>query len=449
MVLRAATVHVVVNPAAGHGKAPAFVEEHVESLLATLEIPYKLYTTAAPLDAGEIARSIYDALSPSSGESRVPVILAGGDGTAHEFMEGVLGQDGVTWDLIPLPLGTANALFSSLFPPHLKSSHIAKASDLLDQLPERPPEEVIYLLSSLLRYLDNHRPVPLPITHTTSLRSASPGKPAEPAERLASHVVLSTALHAAILDSSESLRPEHPGPERFRIAAQANVTRFFPATAVLYPPSGSGGKVEQWSPAHGRWTEPVTANDRNDGTHHVEGPFSYFLSTATCDRLEPAFVISPLTTLQSDKETDHSYLYITILRPFRDPLFQATPVEAKRDMWSKRAFEVIGKAYQEGAHVNLTLPVNFPASDGVNAPQKKVEDYPLEDKGSGGPVVEVFRVGGFDWIPDQSTVTDSSYDVGDSGLICADGAIHHLPPGGQAQVRLASPSVRNGFFVCA
>jgi len=83
------------------------VENYVLPLLADVGIPYEIHHTTGVRDAGRIGRSI---LSTST-ETERTVIIAGGDGTAHEMIEGNLeavreGKKLGRWELVVLPLGT-------------------------------------------------------------------------------------------------------------------------------------------------------------------------------------------------------------------------------------------------------------------------------------------------------------------------------------------------------
>lgn len=78
-------------------------------LLDALDIPHIIHTTSAPKDAGRIGLDILKSI-PENGE--VNVIIAGGDGTAHELIEGVAqsGKSLNKWNLIILPLGTVSRI---------------------------------------------------------------------------------------------------------------------------------------------------------------------------------------------------------------------------------------------------------------------------------------------------------------------------------------------------
>ncbi|WVW79375.1 hypothetical protein I302_101343 [Kwoniella bestiolae CBS 10118] len=425
------TFHLIVNPVSGHGKGEEFANQTIIPILKHLSIPHEIHTTTSPGDAGNIAKTMLS--SQNEKEGAVIVGIVGGDGTFHEFMEGVSSQE-VRWEVVLFPYGTANALYSSLFPP---SSTLSNQS-LINILPSTLslPEETLYTLSSFFFFLSKFIPVYLPITKTVLSSSSQPGA----IEELHSHVVLSTSLHAAILEDSERLRATHPSTERFKIAAQENASKLFYANVTLHS-EGEGGMVDQWDAKKGDWVKPYTIPDSTEKSIRVNGPFSYFLSTSTVDRLEPSFVISPLTTLKPTKPNDQPYIYITIIRPSRDPLITSATPSERKEVMSKRAFEVVGNAYSNGNHVNLTFP-----------PREK-EGYVLEIKGEGEPVVEVFRCTSFEW---QPVITLGGIggleglEKGNARLVCADGALHVIPEGGVARVGLEEKKEDGkGFYVFA
>jgi hypothetical protein len=87
---------------------------------------------------------------------------------------------------------------------------------------------------------------------------------------------------------------------------------------------------------------------------------------------------------------------IVILRPLRDPhVRSAANAEEQQDRWKKRAMEVIGHAYKGGGHVDLRY-----SHDGGET----------RFDGDGDVVVETFRVGGFEWIPEVNPVAHSAVD---------------------------------------
>jgi hypothetical protein len=242
-------------------------------------------------------------------------------------------------------------------------------------------------LSSLTYALaSSSTPRRLPITITNLLDSSEPSDPSTSdtsarSKPILSHIVLSTCLHAALLSDSEALRAEHPGIERFKIAAEANLPIAFQANATLH------GRVRQYSPSKDGFVEPFTAT-ATDGSVELQGPFSYFLSTTTCDRLEPTFVIAPTLASHPTTEQDSPSMDIIVLRPERDPVVRAAVGEEdKAKARGARLGEAMGWAYDAGSHVRKTW---------------KGGEGEIEDGGEGEVVCEVYRCEGFDWVPTVS-----------------------------------------------
>ncbi|TXT09060.1 hypothetical protein VHUM_02534 [Vanrija humicola] len=402
--------HVIVNPIAGTGSAPKFINDHVCSLLERLGIQADVHVTESVKDAGRIGRDIVleriDA-PPQDGVTRV--VVGGGDGTAHEFIEGVLAaveEKGVPlgkWALVTLPLGTANALHSTHFPPD--AAPLPIPASIAPAVGDISPE-VHQALSSLFLALDGAPARPLPITLTSLVRADG-----SVSEVVPDHIVLSTALHAAILSDSDALRAEHPGLERYKLAAAANIAEFFPADVELVPDSERG--VRQYDPR---------TRAEAGGRVRLNGPFTYFLTTNSTARLEPTFVIAPtLASLPRDegeRTTD-----IVILRPLRDPAVRKA-IDDGGDggaQWVARAKEVLGGAYQDGRHVQFTY-----AGPG-----------PVEDAGPGDVVVETFRAAGFTWRPTDDTHAKSH-------IVCADGSLYDIEVGGEARAHVLGSEAADG-----
>ncbi|ODO09595.1 hypothetical protein I350_03202 [Cryptococcus amylolentus CBS 6273] len=470
-------LHIIVNPAAGAGNGPQFIKNHVAPLLDHLNVPFQIHTTEAPAHAGDLGLAILSAHQAAGTLEPIRVIVVGGDGTTHELIEGLQGsvndegKGSARWELLILPFGTANALYSSLYPPGSPLPDTTFLSSLSTPI----SEDVIKQILPLIAYLSpkkDAKPFPLPITLTTLNPPASASAP--PAKAIPTHVVLSTSLHAAILDTSEKLRASHPGTARFKVAAQESADIFFNADATLFPVHAAGGvgNVEQWDPKTDSWITPYTLGEHKGAGSEwtVSGPFAYFLSTASVDRLEPAFVISPKTSLRpsppasssisatpapTSLENQNQYIYLTILRPLRDPFVSSLSPPQRSATWSQRAFEVLAKAYHAGSHISLTYPASAAGEVGS-------EGWASEVKGEGEVVVELFRCGGFDWVPlsSQSGVVEDKRDEEEEGvdkdrarLVCADGALHWIPQGGKAEVRLSVPGSDSGrggvFFIWA
>ena len=216
---------------------------------------------------------------------------------------------------------------------------------------------------------------PLTLAKTTLL--SKDGKKRE--KTSVSAVVTSTALHASILHDSEALRASHPGIERFKIAAQQNITRWYHASVNLLPPQGSS--VQIYDATQNAFVPFKLA--QQDGIVTLEGPFAYFLSTVNVDRLEPAFRITSLfSSLPPDPKL--STLDVVVIRPLRDKSIREDS-DYDREIFAKKSMAVLGAAYQDGKHVKL----RYKGKDGEV----------VDDAKEGDLVVEYFRVGGWEWIP--------------------------------------------------
>lgn len=187
---------VVYNPVCGSGSAQSFLEEHVLPILRHHNKPVdRIIATEYVGHAGTL---IADSLKHHP--LKTTVILASGDGTLHEIVnqlsprpEAVSAVPRIS--LVLVPMGTANALYSSLFPPTVPGD----------------TSTVEYKLQSLRSYLNEGDSIPLTLCVTT----LSPAHDARVgAKTVVSAVVTSTSLHASILHDSEALRKEMPGIER-------------------------------------------------------------------------------------------------------------------------------------------------------------------------------------------------------------------------------------------
>ncbi|KZT28636.1 hypothetical protein NEOLEDRAFT_1154512 [Neolentinus lepideus HHB14362 ss-1] len=369
------------NPVSGDGSATQFFSDHVLPLLDKHNKSPALFApTEHPGHAAELVASF---LSAHPDSERVTVIVGSGDGTVHEIVNGVASLSSGKRDieLVLVPLGTANALYASLFPPS-----------------SSPQDPTSYRLLALHSFLASSSPRLLALAET-SLASTT----------IYSAVVTSTALHASILHDSEALRKDMPGIERFKVAAHQNITRWYNASVVLRPPKPDGS-VQVYDPA----TKSLIPYGKDA---KLQGPFAYFLSTVNVDRLEPLFRITPLFSSIPPPPSTPS-LDIAILRPLRDPAVSSA-AQDDREIFAQKAGRVLGEAYNNGAHVNL----------------RYAEDRQPVTDGDGEAVVEYFRCGGFEWIPDESD--DRAH------LLCADGAIFNIPPSGRTTCS-AVASTRNG-----
>jgi hypothetical protein len=391
----------IVNPACGDLTGPAFVTTHVLPLLASSrQTPTAIETTAAPGHAGTL---VLDFLRASSEDKKTPttVLVASGDGTVHEIVDALSAApdaEHFAIEFVLVPVGTANALFATLFPPG----------------PDEDVASPSYHLRSLHAFLAGTPPRPLTIAATTISAASDASSSVAPRLTVRAAVVTSTALHAAILHSSEALRASIPGIERFKRAAAENIPRWSRARATLLPSSGGG--IQQYSPAQ-RAFLPVQATDTQDGTLALDGPFSYFLCTTTVDRLEPAFRIAPLVVRLPPAPADGPCVDVLAVRPARDPAYAGADTAEARAAFVPKVTEVLYAAYRDGAHVDI-----------VYAPDGSVVGS--AEAGEGKPVVEYFRCGGWEWAPEDG---DESASV-----LCADGTIFTLERGESARCAVQS-----------
>lgn len=398
---------VVYNPAGGDNTAKQFVEAHVLPLLKTNDIPIaRVVETEHAGHAGTAAFEFVD----STVSGPMDIIVASGDGTIHEIISTIAlapsykNRSPTTpaqVNLILVPCGTANALYSSLF------------------LPKPGDDPIQYRLQGIHAFIKKDKRVPLTLAITDILVPPQ-GKGLAPVREktTVSAVVTSTALHASILHDSEALRAEIPSIERFKVAARQNIGKWYSGCAKLSP-SKSTGVVEIWNPFDGEFV-PHAESDEDDPYVDIDGPFAYFLSTINVDRLEPAFQIAPLVTAEP---RTGAFLDVVVVRPYRDASLSGLEAEEERKVFAEKCGDILRAAYQSGNHINLRY----------NSVGKIVSE------GEGELVVEYFRCGGWEWIPD--TEDERAH------LLCTDGLISTIPKGGRAKTMAAAPSEESGFNV--
>ncbi|KAF8136233.1 ATP-NAD kinase-like domain-containing protein [Boletus edulis] len=379
---------VVYNPVCGDCTAEHFFNTHVIPRLHTANlIPTEIIRTRASGDAGiETLRFL------NRHKRDVTVVLGSGDGTLHEIVNHLAFTTDVEDDrvihFVLVPCGTANALYASLFRP-------------------APLEETVaYRLRSLEAFIGASTPRLLTLSLTSLSGPLGSHRGPHDSRPVASIVVTSTALHAAILKDSEKLRKEIPGIERFKVAAQQNITKWY-ASHVKLLPIPSSGVVLTYDPEEGDFVP--FGSDVNGSALDVHGPFAYFLSTMNVDRLEPEFRINPMV---SKSPPTGASIDVIMVRPQRDPTFTVDTPKA-REKFAEKTVAVLTTAYQDGIHINLRYSLNGEITGG-----------------DGNTVVECFRCGGWEWIPDE---TDQ-----DAHLLCADGTIFEIEKGGQATCRATS-----------
>ncbi|KAJ6455862.1 ATP-NAD kinase-like domain-containing protein [Mycena sanguinolenta] len=365
---------VVYNPVCGDSTAKSFFDEHVLPLLQESgKVADKVVATTHPNHAGEV---LVEFLNQHEGE--VVVVLGSGDGTLNECITTLSSAafTGSRANTLPkvvfvlVPCGTANALYSTHFSP--------------------PPDgtlDTTYRLQSVKSFIAGAKTIPLTLAITTL--SSPPSARNRPRAKI-SAVVVSTCMHASILKDSEALRKEMPGLERFKVAAQQNSTKWYNSWVKLLPAAGT--EAVQIYDLDTQTFVDHPGSHSNDPIVDLDGPFVYFLSTVNVDRLEPAFMISPLSSQipPTDVACD-----VVVVRPFRSPSVTADTPET-REAFVPTLWKVLGEAYRQGSHINLRYNEKGEATT----------------EGDGPSVVEYIRCGGWEWLPVCSTVVYSkSTDV--------------------------------------
>ena len=353
---------VIYNPVSGDSTAGAFFSEHVLPLLHQHDISIApVLETRKEGEAGSVASEHFERT-----QGPLDIILGSGDGTLHEVISAISLPNLKTPSRIParinfvlVPCGTANALFSSLFP-------VATGED---------PTE--YKLKGIYAYLRRSSSIPLTLAISSILPPPRNNEVRTPQKNAISAVVASTALHASILHDSESLRAELPSIDRFKVAARNNITRWYKSFAKLLP-SQSSGLVEIYDPTLSSFV-PHPRSIPGDPIVDLDGPFTYFLSTVNVDRLEPLFRITPLV---SSYPRAGAFMDIVIIRPLRDPSVCIDSPET-RAAFAAKLGAVLTAAYRDGDHVNL----RYDSSGNITS------------EGDGATVVEYFRCGGWEWEP--------------------------------------------------
>lgn len=339
-------VSIVSNPVAGEGHAHRLVDAVRDRLRrgGVTEIA-DFRTTEATYGAKRIgANFAADATGP------LTVVVVGGDGTVHELLEGMASGPHIhPVSLVVVPTGTANALYASYCRPDLGTDDT-------------------WRWKSIDAFLAHAQPRPL-----TMLDVDVSGH----APHLAC-VVASHALHAAILRDSESLRTEHPGLERFKMAAEQNSTRWCDATVQLTTPA------QKYDPR----TAAFVAVPEDETV--LDGPFLY-MNAMVVDRLEPEFVPAPFAVCgDPELQRPPTQMDVVIVRPMRSPTLKAAASVGDKERiafaqgpLTQVLFEGM---YRHGRHVGFTF------SDG----------YTIEDHGAGPWIVEYYRTTGYTWQPASS-----------------------------------------------
>ncbi|KZV79942.1 hypothetical protein EXIGLDRAFT_733967 [Exidia glandulosa HHB12029] len=394
-------VRVLINPGAGAAAASkALIDSAVSLLYTHLGHEIDVQTSLSAEHLGDLAGEFVGENVKTSTD--LTLVACGGDGTVHEIVNALVRPvvdnpafNPPTIRIVVVPVGTANALYYSLF----------ADSPTKYSLPEGATVSVsdddLLKLQSVLAFIQGGTQQ-LAVSRTRLL-SAAGGL----AGSIVSFVVTSTSLHASILDTAEQLRKDVPRLDRFQLAARQNISKWYHARAVLHPGAA------RYDPE----SDAFVSLSESDG-EDLPGPFTYFVSTLNVDRLEPAFRVTPLHRSHPPRAGE---MDLILMRPRRNPvcLPEGGPARAAS---AQTSAQVLRAAYDNGRHVRL----RFDAEGGVT-------------EGGDGPLVaEYFRCTGWDWIPEESDE--------DAHLVCADGTIMSVPAGGKAVCTMLSQFT---FLVCA
>lgn len=346
---------LVSNPKSGDGTGPSFVQSHVACLLAENNVTVvRTIVTDGPGCAGVETRKFLEEHEESSD---IVVVVSGGDGTIHEIVNAICP---VAHRLVRphrivialIPSGTANALYSSSFP----AAGVDSAN-------------VDYKLQSLVSLISGRNNLKQLSVIETSIQGHSTDT-----TTIYSAVVASTSLHASILHDSEALRSQIPDMSRFKVAAMKNITRWYHSKLTLQ--STEGGNVMLYDHPTKRFVPQPSA----DGRIMLEGPFAYFLSTVNVDRLEPAFVITPL---YNSVPPESDAMDVLIIRPGRSPA-ERSDTEEVRGNFAEKMGQMFSSAYNNGIHIGLQYG----------------QDGNLTENAQDAPAfVEYARCGGWQWLP--------------------------------------------------
>ncbi|PPQ98821.1 hypothetical protein CVT24_003375 [Panaeolus cyanescens] len=392
----------IINPVCGHKSGSSFFDTHVFPRLndQKITVDYNL-RTSSPDDAPNFIREYFTTNRlDHNPPTEITIILGSGDGTLHEIIEAIRPYTTEYHNLlirfVLIPCGTANALYFSLFPDTIDAAvDTSNPSKRLRSLEEFLAGKEAKTLSLAVTTVSNHN------ESKTSINTAA--------------VVTSTALHACILRDSESLRDEHPGVERFKVAAQKNSTVWYYSQVKLHP-CQSSGKVEIYNPDSNAFS-PL---ESHGGSKEVimEGPFVYFTATTNVDRLESTFRVLPLMrSLPPPSPTCD----IAVVRPLRCSAMKQD-TEHFRTEFAAQTWKVLHGAYEDGAHVRYRYEANGE----------------ITNEGNGQNVVEYVRCGGWEWIPME--------DDPNAHILCCDGEIVSIEQGGTASCAV---DFKSKFYIYA
>ena len=449
-----AGVSIIVNPHAGARQAGTLVQHVVQRVLRAHDIAVKsLLETRETGDGKARAHEVVAQTGHDSNDGDAEAVLvAGGDGTLGEVIDGLASSSGIDtghrrWQLVILPFGTANARFFHHFPPERSSSSSAAATAGSSST---DAEQRFRPFASLLAFLLSNdgsskqtSSAPVSIARNTLHTSAS----ATSTTMMTTHVVSSAALHAALLMDADELRDEIPSLDRFKVAAARNLGKLWHGKLVLHPrPScssanGDSARVQRYSPRTKR-LEDVPVSDATTGQEEgasieLEGPFAYLVG-ALVSRFEPTFVVAPLLSSphvpspsSHVDDDERPPLDVVVIRPRRDSSLwtvssSSGELTLDSEALAKRTIEISGQMYNQGEHINLTLPSPL---DPANATATAIATGEESE-----PVVEYMRCGSFSWYPSPAPATEREDGSSKWDVVCLDGWTTRLGQDGAMHV---------------
>jgi hypothetical protein len=193
------------------------------------------------------------------------------------------------------------------------------------------------------------------------------------------------ALHASIIDVAESLRSEHPGIERFKIAAGQSITQWSQAQLLVKD------SHEIYDPVTTSFKQIIAMRDSEEV---IPGPFAYFLTTTNVDRLEQDFRIAPLAT-SIPVTSEEGWMEVVIIRPSRDPSIGKDSLQSQdetiRQKFAATTMQTLHSAYKDGSHVSLGYDASGKVMDTAESGERTVVEY--------------LRVKQWEWIPVRNLST--------------------------------------------
>ena len=124
---------IISNPNAGKKQGPDFIRQHVTSFIDEFLPPTVVLEVKQTTKEGDAGVFALEYIKQNAGKDRITILISGGDTTIHEIIQHVESplQTNTSFprvDIALLPMGTANALYYSHFPPE-KAEDICKTFD--------------------------------------------------------------------------------------------------------------------------------------------------------------------------------------------------------------------------------------------------------------------------------------------------------------------------------